>query len=109
RVCFTHGVADHHPLVAGALPVEVGFRLTLALFHRVVDALRDVRGLLLDGDRDPAGFAVEAVLRPRVADVDHGLAHDRRDVDVRRCGDLAGDAHQTGCDQCLACHPSERV
>ena len=84
RVSFAR-VAEHHPLVAGADAVEriVVARVVLHLV-RVVDALRDVGRLLVDRDDDAAGLGVEAVLGARVADLLDGLAHEARDVDVRR-------------------------
>ena len=85
-------VAEHHPLVAGADPVE---RVVVAgvVLHLegVVDALRDVGRLLVEGDDHAAGLGVEAVLRARVADLRDPLAHEPRDVHVRRGRDLAGD------------------
>ena len=62
------GVAEHHPLVAGADLVE---RVVVAVLHLVrgVDALRDVRRLLVDRDHDAARVGVEAVLGAVVADL----------------------------------------
>ena len=78
-------VAEHHPLVAGADPVEriVVARVVLHLERRV-DALRDVGRLLVERDDHAAGLGVEAVLRARVADLGDALAHEARDVDVGR-------------------------
>ena len=63
-------VAEHHPLVAGADPVEriVVARVVLRLV-RGVDALRDVGRLLVERDDHAAGLGVEAVLGARVADL----------------------------------------
>ena len=62
-------VAEHHPLVAGADPVE---RVVVAgvVLHLEggVDALRDVGRLLVERDDHAAGLGVEAVLGARVAD-----------------------------------------
>ena len=106
RVGLANGVADHHPLVACSLRVEVRLRFPLALFQRVVDADGDVCRLLLDGNGDPARLAVEPVLRARVADLGHRLADDRGDVDVGRSRDLAGDADEPGRYQRLARDPA---
>ena len=63
------GVAEHHPLVAGALAVEVVLAgLAAAQLLALVDALGDVGALLVDADDDAAGVAVEAVERVVVAD-----------------------------------------
>src|SRR5699024_3162587 len=83
------GVAEHQPLVAGALPVD---RVVGAVHPRLVgavDALRDLRGLCADGDVDPAGVDVEALGRRVVADLQDLVAHDLGDVDVGGGGDLA--------------------
>ena len=63
-------VAEHHPLVAGADPVErvVVARVVLELVG-LVDAQRDVGRLLVDRDDDAAGVRVEPPLRVRVADL----------------------------------------
>src|SRR5579859_2880644 len=102
-------VTEHHSLVAGTFAVE---RITVAvlLFVRMVDALRDVRRLLVDRDDDAAGVGVESVLRARVADLTHALANEPRNVDVvgfRR--DLAGDDDQAGRDERLAGDAALRI
>ena len=71
--------AEHHSLVAGAELVGLP---SLARLERVVDALRDVGRLLLDGRQGPAGLPVEAEPAVGVADVAHRAAHDVLDVDV---------------------------
>ena len=95
------GVAEHQALVAGALLVEQVADLAGAVLVRGVDALGDVGRLRADGDRDTAGAAVEALLRPVVADLEDGLAHDPRDLDVGRRRHLAGDVHEPGRDHRL--------
>ena len=101
------GVAEHHPLVAGTLGVQLvlaaGARPDL---ERLVDALADVGRLLVERDDDAAGVAVDAVRVVVVPDVEHGLADQLGDVDVRRGGDLTGDEHQPGGQQGLAGHPA---
>ena len=56
------GVAEHHPLVAGALGVEHVLAATCPVrtSSDCVDALGDVGRLLVDRDHDAAGVAVEA-------------------------------------------------
>ena len=100
-VGLTRGVAEHHPLVAGADPVERVLVAVLRL-ERVVDPLRDVRRLLVDRDDHTAGLGVEAVLRARVADLRDRLAHEPRDVHVRLGRDLARHDDEAGRDQRLA-------
>src|SRR5262249_18572065 len=47
-----------------------------------VDALGDVRRLLVQADKHTTGFRVEPILGARVADFADGLADDSRNVDV---------------------------
>ena len=94
-------VAEHHPLVAGADAVDrVGF--AVLRLEGLLDALRDVGGLLVDRDHHTARLGIEAVLRARVADVADRVAHDRPHIDVRLGGDLARDDHEARRDQRLA-------
>ena len=77
--------AEHHSLVAGALCVDdVLAAGTAPDLQRGVDALCDVRRLLVDADDHAARVAVEAVRLAVVADVAHDLADELRDVDVCR-------------------------
>ena len=107
-VRLARGVAEHHPLVARADPVD---RVDVAVLRlpRLVHALRDVRGLRVDGDGDAARVGVEAVLGARVADARDPLPNKARDVDVRLGRDLAGNDHEPRRDQRLARHPAERI
>ena len=95
------GVAEHHPLVAGA---DV-----LALGGVLVDPLGDVGRLLAQGDHDGAGGGVEAHLARGVADLADHLADDRRVIDHRLGRDLAGQADQAGRQQALARDAGVRV
>ncbi len=85
---------EHHARVAG--PADV-------------DALRDIGRLLVDARDHAAGLGVEAVLRPRVAHLSHGLADDPGDVDVAVSGDLSDHDDQASRDDGLASHTRERV
>ena len=107
---LVRGVAEHHPLVAGADHVErvVVARIVLHLV-RGVDALRDVGRLLVDRDDHAARLRVEAVLGARVADLLHRLAHDPRNVDVLLGRHLTRDDDETGRDQRLARDAAHRV
>ena len=84
------GVAEHHPLVAGAAGV---------------DPLPDVGRLLVDRHQHRAGVAVEAHVAAGVADPLHRLAGQLLVVDWRLGGDLAGDHDVAGLEQRLAGHP----
>ena len=104
-------VAEHHPLVAGALGVEDVLAARAARGSRA----RCRRPVAMSGDcssmRDDhaAGVAVEAEGLAVVADVAHGLAHELRDVDVGVGGDLTGDDDEPGGEQRLARDPARRV
>src|SRR5579864_839776 len=107
-VRLVRGVAEHHPLVAGADPVE-RVLVAVLLLEGMVDALRDVWRLLVDRDHHAARVGVEAELRARVADLGHLAPHEARNVDVDVGRDLAGDDDETRRDQCLARDASVRV
>ncbi len=68
---------------------------TTSLFGPV-DALGDVGALGVERDLHGAGLAVEALDRGVVADLEHAVAGDAGDVDVRLGGDLAADQHHAG-------------
>ena len=104
------GVAEHHPLVAGALAVDdVLAAAAAAQLLALVDALGDVAALLVDRDDHTAGVAVEAVQRVVVADAVDDLASELGDVDVGAGRDLAGDDAQTGREQRLAGDTTVRI
>src|SRR5579859_816572 len=105
----TARVAEHQPLVAGALPVELVGALALAVLERVVDALGDVRGLGADRDRDAAGRPVVTLGRGVVADLEDLVPDDAGNVDIGRGGDLARDVHLVVYDHCYHRDPAARV
>ena len=74
-----------------------------------VDALGDVRRLLVDRGDDAAGLGVEAELGAGVADLGDLLARQLLDVDVGVGRDLPGDDHEPGGDQRLAGDPADGV
>src|SRR5690606_36615629 len=76
---------------------------------RGVHALSDVRRLLTNGHVHTAGVAVEALGRGVVPDLEDLLPHDRRDVNIRLGGDLAGHVHLPGGHQRLHRHPRPRI
>ena len=79
------GEAEHHPLVAGALGVELVLAgHAAAELLAGVDALGDVRALLVDRDDHAARRAVEAVEGVVVADRADRLPGELGDVDVGR-------------------------
>ncbi len=103
-------VAEHHPLVARAGDVEfIVVGLVRAMLERLVDALGDVRRLLVDRVDDRAGVGREAEVRVGVADPPDRLAGDLLDVDVGRRGDLAGHDHEAGVHERLAGHAAGRI
>ncbi len=103
------GEAEHQALVAGALEVERVDRAAGAGLVGGVDALRDVGRLRVEGDLHGAGLTVEALDRGVVADLQHAVAGDPGDVDVRLGGDLAADEHHARGDERLAGDPALRV
>ncbi len=101
RVGLVDRIAEHHALIASTLLAVETFAF--------VDALSDVRRLLLHCDQDGAGVAVEAGAGVRVADVADDLADDGRVVDPGSCGDLASDQHEAGLDRGFARNARVRV
>ena len=79
HVGLVAGVAEHHPLVAGALLVELVVLAggAGADLLGVVDALGDVGRLLVERDHHAAGVAVVAERLAVVADAVDRLAGDR--------------------------------
>ena len=77
--------------------------------RRGVDALGDVGRLGVERDLHGAGLAVEALDRGVVADLQHAVAGDAGDVDVRLGGDLTADEHHARGDERLAGDPALRV
>ena len=92
-------VAEHQPLVTGALLVLGG----------LVDAHGDVARLLADGGQHRAGLPVEAHVRAGVADLPDRLAHELVVVDRGVARDLAGEHHHAGLDQGLAGHAGPAI
>ncbi|TWG87595.1 hypothetical protein L602_001600000760 [Cupriavidus gilardii J11] len=85
---FVAGVAEHQALVAGTLvQVVVG---------GTINALGDVRRLLVVGHQDSAALVVDAVFGVVVADALDGLARDLDVVDVGGRGNFARQYHQSG-------------
>lgn len=80
------GVTEHDTLITG----------TVILEGAVVKALRDIRGLLLDGDEDVAGLVVEALGGVIVANLLDGVADDTLVVELGLGGDLAEDHDHAG-------------
>src|SRR5581483_3663950 len=107
-VRLVRGVAEHHPLVAGADAVH-RVRVAVLLLEGMVDALRDVGRLLVDRDDDAARVGIEAELCARVADLGHLAAHEPRNVDVDVGRDLTGDDDEAGGDERLAGDAAVRV
>ncbi|MDQ1019014.1 hypothetical protein QFZ43_005563 [Streptomyces afghaniensis] len=97
-------VAEHQALVPGALPVEVARRTAGPLLVGAVHALRDVGRLGADGHVDPTGAAVEALGGRVVADAEHHVANDPRDVHLCGGGHLAGHMDLAGRHQGLQRH-----
>ena len=76
------GIAEHDALVTGTKLLE-----SLV----VVQALGNIRRLLLNGNEDVAGLVVEALVRRVVADLLDGITDNLLEVDVSLGGDLAED------------------
>ena len=95
------GVAEHQALVAGAL-----LEVQAAAF---IDALRDVRRLLVVGHEHGATAVVDAVVGVVVADLLDGLTGNGLEIHHRLGGDLTGHHHQAGVAQRLGGDARELV
>ena len=104
------GVAEHHPLVAGPGQIELVVAAGAgAGLKRLVDALGDVRRLLVDRVDDRAGLVVKAHVGVRVADPLDRRAGHLLDVHVGLGGYLARDHDQAGVHERLAGHPPRGI
>mmetsp|Transcript_2880 Transcript_2880/g.9377 ORF Transcript_2880/g.9377 Transcript_2880/m.9377 type:complete len:508 (+) Transcript_2880:268-1791(+) len=97
RLGLVGGVAEHDALVAGADLFEL-------LRAHPVDALADLRGLVVELDEDAAVVAVEADSLGREPDVVAHLADDGFVVNLGLGRDLAEDHHHAGFRRRLASH-----
>ena len=96
------GVAEHHALVAGSDQVDrVGGGAGLGL-KRLVDALGDIGGLLVDEAHDAAGIAVKAKLGAVVANAADNATGNFLHVNVCLGADLASDDDGAGGHEGLA-------
>lgn len=94
------GITEHDTLVTGT-------ELLKSLV--VVQALSDIGGLLLDGDKDVAGLVVEALGGVIVTDVLDGTTDDLLVVELGLGGDLAENHDHTSLGCGLASNLGERV
>src|SRR5262249_35504327 len=89
---FVAGVAEHHPLIAGAL----------ILVFSLIDAHGDVGGLAVNRLNEFRLVGVEEHFLPVVTDFGHGAARDGLIIDNAPRGYLAGEDDQVGRGQALA-------
>ncbi len=109
RLGLVRRVAEHHSLVAGAGDVQlIVVARVVARLVCLVDALCDVRRLLVDRVEHRAGVGREAEIGVGVADRPNRLARDLLDVDVGLGRDLSRDHDQAGVDERLAGDASVR-
>ena len=95
HVGFVGGVAEHEPLVAGALFVVGGF----------VDSLGDVGGLHPERVDDGEGVEIEPAAFPAIANLADDLP--RQPIHIHHCSgaNLAGEHHEPGLDEGFARDP----
>ena len=94
-------IAEHHPLIAGAL----FFMQAFAFGH----TLRNIRRLLLDRGENSAGIAIKPHGRIGVADFTHYLANDIGIAHLGFAGDLSGDHNHASFRQALTGHAAIRI
>ena len=100
-------VTEHHPLIAGAGHVQriVVGRIVTRLVSRI-DALGNVRRLLVDRVDHRTRIGAEPEIRVGVTDPPDRLARDVLHIDIGRCRDLSRHHDQTRVHQRLARHTS---
>ena len=101
---FLHGVTEHHALVAGTLLV-----VFLAFGGLGVNALGDIRRLLVHGNEHGAALVVELQVGVHVADVLDGVAGDFLEVDDGLGSDFAGNHHEARVHECFTGDAALRV
>ncbi len=101
---FVASVTEHHTLVACTLLV-----VFLAIGGLGVNALGDVRRLLVHSDEDGAALVVKSEFRVHVADALDGLACDLLEVDDCLGGDFTGNDDETGVHEGFACDAAVRI
>ena len=87
---FVRRIAEHHALIA-CTDRLCRVHIALAGLDRLIDALRNIRRLLVKRDEDAAGVGIEAVAGVRITDITHRLADDLRNIDVAGGRDLTDD------------------
>ena len=74
-------IAEHHPLIARA--GRIGFVAgAFSLLKRLVDALCDIAGLLVDACQHGAGLRIEAKFGTVITDILDNAARKRWDVNI---------------------------
>ncbi len=99
--CFIAGVAEHQTLVTGALVQKI--------IGSAIDALRDVRALLVVSHQYRATLVVDAVVSVVITDALDGVARHVYVIHVRGGRDLPSQNHQSGIGQRLGRHTCIRV
>ena len=85
------GITKHQTLVAGAL-IQI-------IIRGAINALGDIRGLLVVGHQDRATFVIDTVIGVVVADAFDGVACDLDVIDVGSGRDFTGQHDQAGVTQ----------
>ena len=102
------GIAEHHPLVSGAV-FRFGVRIALLLLKALVHAHGNVWRLLVDGSHHGAGVAVHAVFGAVVPDILQNDPGDFGDIHVAARADLAHHENEAGRGCALAGNMPVRV
>ena len=93
------GITEHDTLVTG----------TNALEGTVVETLSNIRGLLLNSDKNVAGLVVEALGGVVITNLLNGLTDDLLVVDLGLGGNFTKDHDHTGLGRSLASNLGERI
>ena len=98
---FIAGVAEHEPLVTGALLIVEAVSF--------IDPLGDVRRLLVERDEDGTAVSIESNVGIGVADGSDRVSNDLRDIDISITGDFPCNHGHAGRDHCFTCDTGGRI
>ena len=96
------GVSEHHSLVAGSdgFDLAVG-HLVFLCFQRLVNAHGNIRGLLVQSDKNRAGICIKSHIAADITDLTDGVTHDLLIINICCRSDLTADNNKTSAGSCL--------
>ena len=97
------GITKHHALVTGTN--GIGFiQFAFTGFERLINALRDIRGLFVKGYQNTAGLVVKTISCIGIADFLNGAADNLGNIHIAAGRNFTDHMHLTGSHQCFTRH-----